>query len=36
MLRKKNLDKIEPMPKRQFQRIVKGFKKQGREIRTDD
>lgn len=36
MLRKEDENKIEPMPKKQFHRIVKGFKKQGGEIRTDE
>ena len=36
MLRKKSNDKIEPMPKKLFQKIVKAFKRQGKEIRMDE
>lgn len=36
MYRKKNADNIEPMPKRQLQRIIKGFKKKGGIIQIND
>ncbi len=36
MYRKKNTDKIEPMPKRQLQKIVKGFRKKGGIIQMDE
>lgn len=36
MYRKKDADKIEPMPKRQLKRIIKGFKKNGGIIQIND